>query len=80
MVSNLTTSRPTSLSVMVTGGGSVVCLSMAVLLLAEDVDGTTAGVDAAAGIFFFMTPLVVLDTEDWEKIFSEIDNRCTITM
>lgn len=54
----------TSLSVMVTGAGSVVCLSTAVFLLV-DADGGTAGVEAAAGSFFItITPLAALDTED----------------
>lgn len=48
---------------MVTGAGSVVCLSMVVLLLA-DVAGATAGVEAATGSFFIITPLVALDTDD----------------
>lgn len=56
--------KDTSLSVMVTGAGSVVCLRTVVLLL-TDVDGATAGVEAAAGTFFIIiTPLAALDTDD----------------
>jgi len=45
----------TSLSVTVTGGGSVVGLRPLVLALAEDKgNGTGAGVEAAAGIFLLI--------------------------
>lgn len=62
---------------MVTGAGSVVCLSTVVLLFA-DVDGATAGVEAAAGSFFIViiTPLAALDTDDCtESSVRLVNNR-----
>lgn len=56
---------------MVTGVGSVVCLSMVVLLLV-DVEGATAGVEAAAGIFVIITPLAALDVDDCTETFVSV--------
>lgn len=68
--------KGTSLSVMVTGAGSVVCLSTAVFLLV-DADGGTAGVEAAAGSFFIIiTPLAALDSDDCrESRVRRMNNR-----
>lgn len=57
----------TSLSVTVTGGGSVVGLRPLVLALAEEEEcnGTGAGVEASAGIFLIW-PLTLLLKDDWQ--------------